>query len=82
MREENLMEGCEMDRSIQEALLERMLRLGIRVFAADGDFGDVNPPAEKGGTGTVTLRGSGTVLKCDAMMSATGRVGMCDGLDL
>lgn len=101
MRESRVMEGCGMDRAVQDAVMARMQRVGIEVRADTGDFSEVRPPAEgfnfgtlRGGAapvrpgtmradapvggnfGQVVLKASGEVLECDALLSATGRVGL------
>lgn len=98
MRESIVMEGCGMDQAVQEAVMARMSRVGIEVRAGSGDFSEVRPPAEgfnfgtlrgeasggspSAGIGSVVLASSGEVLECDALLSATGREGLVDAVDI
>ena len=100
MRESRVMEGCGMDRAVQDAVIARMRRVGIEVREGTGDFAEVHPPVGgfnfgtlRGGAasiadapvgaafGQVVLKASGEVLECDALLSATGRVGLAGGVD-
>ena len=78
MREQKVMEGCHMDGSVQDAVMARMRRVGIRIRPDSGIFSEVRPGPE----GSVVLADSGEVIPCDALLSATGRVGLADAVDI
>eukprot|EP00212_Chloropicon_laureae_P004640 CAMPEP_0197499862 /NCGR_PEP_ID=MMETSP1311-20131121/61235_1 /TAXON_ID=464262 /ORGANISM="Genus nov. species nov., Strain RCC856" /LENGTH=501 /DNA_ID=CAMNT_0043045609 /DNA_START=120 /DNA_END=1622 /DNA_ORIENTATION=- len=78
MREQKVMEGCRMDGSVQDAVMARMRRIGIEIRPESGDFSEVRPGPE----GSVVLASTGEVLECDALLSATGRVGLVDAVDI
>ena len=78
MREDKVMEGCGMDGSVQDAVMARMHRIGIEIRSDSGIFSEVHP----GPNGSVVLASSGEVLPCDALLSATGRVGLVDAVNI
>ena len=68
-----------MDGSLQEAVMARMRRVGIEIRPNTGVFSSVLPGI-KGGS--VVLASTGEAIACDALLSATGRVGLADGADI
>ncbi|KAK3255940.1 hypothetical protein CYMTET_34901, partial [Cymbomonas tetramitiformis] len=64
------------------AVAQRMHEVGIEVLFEDGDIAKATPPDQPGGFGHVELTTSGTVLQCDALLSAVGRQGTAHLLDL
>lgn len=98
LREMSVLEGKAVDSSISKVIGKRLSEAGVQVRYGDGDFTNVevpstttsksksgsNPKAKEmeTGMGTVTLKTSHDVLECDAILSALGRGGCTDMLDV
>mmetsp|Transcript_15043 Transcript_15043/g.34878 ORF Transcript_15043/g.34878 Transcript_15043/m.34878 type:complete len:544 (+) Transcript_15043:157-1788(+) len=83
LREAAVLEGKLVDQAISRAVGKRLHEAGIEVRYQDGDIERVEVPTEEGAmTGKVILKNSGDVLTCDAMLSALGRAGCADCLDI
>ncbi|KAA8500025.1 Glutathione reductase, chloroplastic [Porphyridium purpureum] len=74
--------GIGIDSSVKQAVLRRMTKVGVTVLCEDGDIESILLPERKHGMGRITLANSGRTIECDVFMSAIGRHGNADTLDL
>ena len=82
LRESAVLEGKAVDDDISQAVGKRLHEAGVDVRYGDGDFESVRVPCQDPVMeGEVILKGSG-VVQCDAVLSALGRRGCADNLDL
>ena len=83
LREAAVLEGKAVDDSIGRAVGKRLHEAGVEVRYGDGDIAKIDlPEPECSMTGKVALQQSGDVLVCDALLSALGRRGCADCLDI